>query len=197
MLHDGITALYSRSKIIEIFKSNLETLNVKITEKELEEIFDDVNKKFYKDIQKYTKPIESAIQFINKLHSTNIKMGVVTSDSVESTKLTLKQFGWEKYFDCIIGRESSPYTKESGEPTKLALNKLSANPKTTIMIGDAPMDYISAKNAGIENTILVASGQLDQKTLSQTSPFVVEDLVEVCFDLAKSTPDEISLTYKL
>lgn len=197
MLADGITALYSRSKIIEIFKSNLEAINIKTDEKELAEIFDYVSEKFYEEIQKYTKPIDSAIQFIYKLHSMGIKMGIVTSDSVESTNLTLQQLGLEKYFDCVIGRESSTYTKESGEPTKLALKKLSANPKTTIMIGDAPMDYISAKNAGIEHTILVATGQLDQKTLLQTSLLVVEDLVEVCFDLAKSTPDEISLTYKL
>ena len=197
MLADGITALYSRTKIIEIFKSDLEKINIKTNEKELTEIFDFVSTNFYKEIQKYIKPIESAIQFIEKLHSMGIKMGIVTSDSVESTNLTLQQLGLEKFFDCVIGRESSPHTKESGEPTKLALKKLSANPKTTIMIGDAPMDYISAKNSGIEHTILVATGQLDQKTLLQTSLLVVEDLVEVCFDLAKSTPDEISLTYKL
>ena len=39
MLADGITALYSRSKIIEIFKSNLEAINIKTDEKELAKIF--------------------------------------------------------------------------------------------------------------------------------------------------------------
>ena len=58
-------------------------------------------------------------------------------------------------FKSIIGRESSPHNKESGEPTKLALKELNANPKTTLMIGDAPMDYTSAKNAGIDNIILL------------------------------------------
>ncbi len=195
MLADGITALYSRSRIIEIFKSNLETLNIKTTEKELEEIFDYVSIKFYKGIEKYTKPIDSAIQFIDKLHSMGVKVGIVTSDSVKSTKLTLKQFGWEKYFDCVIGRESSPFTKESGEPTKLALKELSANPKTTIMIGDAPMDYISAKNAGIKNTILVASGQLNQKILLKTSTLAIEDLTEISLYYSKSTLDVHSLTF--
>jgi CDP-glycerol glycerophosphotransferase (TagB/SpsB family) len=64
---------------------------------------------------------------------------------------TLKQFGWENLFDVVIGRESSNFTKESGEPTKLAIKKLNANPKRTIMIGDTPTDHISAKNAGIIN----------------------------------------------
>ncbi|MBO5435390.1 HAD hydrolase-like protein, partial [bacterium] len=70
-------------------------------------------------------------------------------------------------------------TKESGALTKIALEKLGANPQATIMIGDAPMDYISAKNAGIENTILVATGQIRAEELQQTSSFVVGSLSEI------------------
>ena len=65
---NGITALYSRSKIIEIFKNNLKEINVDTTENYLAEIFDYVSKIFYKDINKYTKPINSAIEFIKKLN---------------------------------------------------------------------------------------------------------------------------------
>ena len=52
MLPDGITALYSRSKIIKIFKSNLATLGIEISEKDLEGIFDHISTIFYKEIQK-------------------------------------------------------------------------------------------------------------------------------------------------
>lgn len=179
MLSDGITALYSRSKIIEIFKSNLSDLNVFLTTSELEKIFDEVSDVFYKDILKYTKPIEEALEFVKFIYSKGIQMGIVTSDSIISTNLTLKQFGWEKYFDVVIGRESHPDTKESGKPTLLALEKLKANPKTTLMIGDAPMDYISAKNAQINKTILVSSGQIETSELKKTSDYVCNSLKEI------------------
>ena len=179
MLSDGITALYSRSKIIEIFKANLQELGISSTTIELEEIFDSVSNEFYKNINDYTKPIIEAINFINELHSLDIKMGIVTSDSVESTELTLKHFGWEKYFDVVIGRESSEFTKESGEPTKLALTALNANPETTVMIGDAPTDYVSAKNAGVNKTILVTTGQVGKEELVKTSSYVVNNLSEI------------------
>lgn len=179
MLQDGITALYSRAKIINIFTKKLEKYNVWTTEEEIEKIFDEVSNNFYKDMQKYTKPIEEAINFIKNMRKKGIKLGIVTSDSLESTKITLKNFDWENLFDSVIGRESSPYTKESGEPTKLALKELGANPMTTIMIGDAPMDYISAQNAGIERTILVASGQIDEITLKSTSKYTVSTLAEI------------------
>ena len=183
MLSDGITAMYSRSKIVELYKSDLEKLSITTTTEEIEKIFDEVSSEFYKDMTQYTKPIENAINFIKKVKNLGIKTGIITSDAKESTDITLKNFGWEKLFDIVIGRESSPHTKESGVPTLLALEKLKANPKTTIMIGDAPMDYISAKNAGIENTILVASGQIEKKELSQISNYTLNSLDELLIQI--------------
>lgn len=182
MLSDGITALYSRSKIIEIFRRNLSQFGVDTTDEVLVDIFDKVSEDFYKNMQKYTKPIAEAIEFIKLLNQKGVKLGVVTSDSVESAKMTLKYYGWDELFEVVIGRESSPYTKESGEPTKLALQKLNVNPQNTVMIGDAPMDYISARNAGINKVILVATGQINKCKLLKTCDFVVDSLSEIRFN---------------
>ena len=179
MLKDGITALYSRSKIIEIFKNDLLKFNIQIQNEDLAQIFDEVSMIFYQDMMKYTKPIEDAIDFIKKLRKKGLKLAIVTSDSIESTKLTLKHFAWENLFDCAVGRESSNKTKESGALTKIALDELRANPKTTLMIGDAPMDFMSAKNADVENVILVSTGQLDKQELLKTCFNVVESLNEI------------------
>ena len=176
---DGITALYSRVKIIEIFRDKLEELDIKTTNKKLTEIFDSVSLEFYENINEYTKPIVEAIEFIKELKELGIKLGIVTSDSIESTNITLKNFGWEDLFDVVIGRESSNETKESGIPTKMALKKLNASPQSTIMIGDAPMDYISAKNAEIKKTILVTTGQVSKNELLKYSPYVVNSLKDL------------------
>ena len=179
MLSNGITAMYSRVKIIEIFTKKLEEIGVYTSESEIEKIFDNVSQEFNKNLVKYIKPIDDAINFIETLYQHNIKLGIVTSDSVETTKLTLSNYPWGKYFDVIIGRESTPETKESGIPTKLALKKLGAVPQKTIMIGDAPMDSISAKNAGIDKTILVATGQIALEELKKDSDFVLNSLKEL------------------
>ena len=179
MLPDGITALYSRSKIIEIFTENLKEIGVLADEDGVAKIFDDVSEVFYKTIMDYTKPITEAINFIKNAYNKGLKLGIVTSDSVVSTKLTLKHFGWERYFDVVIGRESSTETKESGIPTKMALSELKANPETAVMIGDAPMDYISAKNAGINNVILVSTGQIAANELQKTCEYVLDSLSQL------------------
>ena len=176
MLSDGITALYSRSRIIEIFTEKLIEIGVNAVKYEIEKLFDEVSEEFNKNILDYILPIEDSIEFIRELRSKGAKMGVVTSDSEESTYLTLKGFGWEDLFDVVVGRESSSETKESGALTKIALEKLGANPTTTLMIGDAPMDAISAQNAGVEKTILLTTGQVDAETLEDYSPYVLKSL---------------------
>ncbi|MBQ8635677.1 HAD family hydrolase [bacterium] len=180
MIPDGITALYSRSVIIKMFKKDLEEkYGILISELELEKIFDDVSDEFYKDISRYVKPIDEAVEFIKLIRSKGLKTGIVTSDSIESTKLTLKLFGWENLFDCVVARESSKYTKESGKLTKIALEQLNANPKTTLMIGDTPIDYQSAINADVENVILVSSGQVFIDELEKYSKNCVNSLGEI------------------
>ena len=176
MLQNGITAMYSRPVIIEIFCKNLNDLDIKITENDIEKIFDYVSKVFYENMSEYTKPIESAINFIKEIKSKGLKTGIVTSDAKESTLLTLKHFQWENLFDVVIGRESTKETKESGVPVKLALELLKSNPENTLMIGDAPMDFIAAKNGGVNHTILVATGKIDENTLMQTSEFTTTSL---------------------
>ena len=73
MLSDGITAMYSRAVIIEIFCKDLNELGLNINQKDLEKIFDEVNKIFYCEMVNYTKPIASAILFIEKLRKLGQK----------------------------------------------------------------------------------------------------------------------------
>ncbi len=179
MLPDGITALYSRPIIIDIFCKYLVENNVNITPKDMETIFDKVSADFYKDMTKYTKPINSAINFIKDIKSRGIKTAIVTSDATESTLLTLKHFGWENLFDTVMGRESTKETKESGVPVKTVLNILGSNPENTVMIGDAPTDYTAAFNGGVAKTILVATGQVTKENLAKTSPYTIDSLEDI------------------
>lgn len=179
MVADGITALYSRTKIIDIFKKDLAKYGISITNKDLENLFDKVSEKFYKDMINYVKPIPDAIDFIKNIRNLGIKTGIVTADSIESTNITLKHYNWTDLFDVVIGRETIEATKESGIPVKHAIELLNSKKENTIMIGDTPTDYIAAKNAEIENVILVATGQINFEKLKETTPYVLHSLSDL------------------
>lgn len=179
MISDGITALYSRSKIIEIFVEKLKDFGIITTYSVIETIFDNVTIDFNKIFFEFVNPIEDAIELVKQIKLLGIKTGIITADSIETTNLTIKNLGWENLFDIVIGRESSNFTKESGKPTKLALNQLNISPLNSIMIGDAPTDAISANNADIKNVILVSTGQVDKKELKKYSNCVLDSLKDL------------------
>ena len=99
MLKDGITALYSRSKIVQIFASCLLDLGVYATKEEITQIFDNVSDIFNRDIENYIVPIETAISFIKELKELGLKVGIVTSDSIVSTNLAIEHYSWQDLFD--------------------------------------------------------------------------------------------------
>mgnify|MGYP003296105454 CR=1 FL=1 len=180
MIPTGITAMYSRVKIIELYKEELKKFNITTTKETIEELFDKTSENFYLNIENYIKPIKEAIDFAKKLKEKNIKLAIVTADSITSTNKALKYLNIDDLFDIVIARESHPETKESGKPTQLALRKLSSNPDNTIMIGDSPTDHESAINALIKKTILTASGQMTKQNLQQYSKYCIDSLDEVC-----------------
>lgn len=179
MYNDGITALYSRAKIIELLIVELEKYNIKANSFEIEDIFNEVSELFYQNLEAQVKPISQAIEFAKKLKEKGVKLGIVTADSIVSTNRGLECLGILDLFDVIVARESHPERKETGKPTKFALEMLNSKPENSIMIGDTPIDYESAKKAGIDKTILVATGQLNIDDLQKISPYSLNSLDEI------------------
>ncbi len=179
MYNDGITALFSRAKIIELFCEELKKYDVETNSDELENIFNKVSDNFNKNFEKQVKPINEAIELAKKLKENNIKLAIVTADSIISTNRSLDYLGIKNLFDVIVARESHTERKETGKPTQFALDILNSKPENTIMIGDTPIDQQSAQKAGIEKTILVATGQLSKEELKNYSPFCINSLSEI------------------
>ena len=127
----------------------------------------------------YTYLLKGAKEFFEKLKTANVKMAVVTSDTYSHTVETLKYLGIENYFECVVGCDCLPYPKKSGKPALFALDKMQMSGNKTIVIGDAPMDALMAKNADIKASILVTTGQVPKDELLSYSPYVVDCLSEI------------------
>ena len=106
-------------------------------------------------------------------------MAVVTSDVYKNTIAILEHLNLSKYFSLVIGKDNCTKAKKTGEPALIAIEKLGANPNKTVSVGDADMDYLMAKNAGLKGSILVATGQIKIEELSKNTNTVVNNLREV------------------
>lgn len=176
---NGPVSVLSREGVINEIIHTLEKYNVQTNFETISEIFDDVHSSFICDINQYTKIIDGAIECFELMKKSNLKLAVVTSDTHTHTVEILKHLNLEKYFDVIIGKEDTKNEKKTGEPALLALKLLNSNPENTIVIGDAPMDYLMAKNSNIKDTILVTTGKVPIQELKSYTSKVIDNLKEL------------------
>lgn len=179
LIPQGPIALLARDEVINCLIQALDKIKIQAQIKDIETIFKQVHLDFLNELFDYVELIEDAKNLFDKLKEKNIQMAVVTSDMHQNTVEILKYLDLEKYFDLIIGKDDCVSAKKTGEPALIAIDRLKANPKTTIAIGDAPMDSQMATNAGLKASILVASGQIELNELEKYSKHSVKTLKEL------------------
>lgn len=77
-------------------------------------------------------------------------LGIVTTKTKRYSMELLEHLGILDYFTVLIGREDVENPKPHPEPILKALSLLNADKERAWMIGDTPMDMISANEAGIK-----------------------------------------------
>ncbi len=102
--------------------------------------------------------IEEASQFAT--------LGVVTTKTGEYSTILLEHMDLMRYFDLLIGREHVTNPKPHPEPILEALKRLEYDKNRTWMVGDTPMDILSANRADIKS-IAVTSGYATKESLEK------------------------------
>ncbi len=111
-------------------------------------------------------------------------LGVVTTKTARYSEELLEHFGVMQYFDILIGRESVEHPKPHPEPILKALKHLKADAKRTWMVGDTPMDLISAKEAGVMS-VGVLCGYSQKSDLEGLTKHIVYDALDAVKLIAK------------
>lgn len=175
----GPIALVSRGDVIWLIRKYLKRMGVENTFNQLDTLFDTVHSDFLSVSRDYIKILPGVGDFVAKLHKAGVKMGIVTSDSVDNTSYALRVMGLLSFFPLIIGHESTSSTKNTGIPANVAMRELDTYPDKTVVIGDAPIDMEMAKNAVVKAGILVATGQMTREMLVEHSGYLVNSMEDI------------------
>ena len=94
------------------------------------------------------QPFPYVHEVVERLFNEGITMGIVTTKIRPTTLMTLEKFGLEKYMSTVVTVNDVEHPKPHPEPVLTAMERLGANPETTLMVGDSTVDMQSAKSAG-------------------------------------------------
>lgn len=179
LLPQGPIALVSREEVISAVQQYLKSIGTKADAGMISELFQEVHTDFLNVIKEYIAILPGARKLVQQISEAGARTALVTTDSKPNAEQIVEHLGIRANFDIIIGKESTPLSKVTGVPAKLACEALGVSPDRTICIGDAEMDALMANNAGLKGCVAVALGQTPLHDLAKYTKYVLKDYTEL------------------
>jgi HAD superfamily hydrolase (TIGR01509 family) len=100
------------------------------------------------------KSLPRAGEVLGYLYKKGYAMAIATTKYDQNTKGLIKKFGWSKYFKALVSGDEVKRVKPAPDLVQLALNRLNADAKQTVMIGDTVNDILAAHKVGVRTIII-------------------------------------------
>ena len=110
-----------------------------------------------------------AINTLQKLRGSSVKIGLVTNNGRKGTDLTLKRHNLHTFFDAVVTRDDCENMKPAPDPVLKALDEMHVSRSEAILVGDGVMDIMAAKAAGIPS-VAVSTGPFTSGRLLEAGP---------------------------
>jgi len=104
-----------------------------------------IAEKYELEAAKNTSLLPGVTEILKTLKKMELKIGLFTINSEESTNYILKRFRIARFFDAIIPRDNVKYVKPSSEHLEATLRALKVSPDETVVVGDGVSDMKCAK----------------------------------------------------
>lgn len=130
-----------------------------------------------------TVVLGGVISTLERLKHEGFKLAIATTKANETVHPLLRKVGLDKCFDLVTGRRKSMRNKPHPDMLNFVMKTLDVKPERTIMVGDTPIDVMTARNAGIMVVVVTSGAALHMTTLNmihESSPdFIISSLQEL------------------
>jgi HAD superfamily hydrolase (TIGR01509 family) len=92
---------------------------------------------------------EGVPQMLAALRETRLPMGIMTGKGRRTADITLRQLGWENFFQAVITGDEAVRPKPAPDALLQVAQMLRAQPSRCLWVGDSPADMKAGKAAGM------------------------------------------------
>jgi pyrophosphatase PpaX len=118
-------------------------------------------------------------EVMSQLAAAGIRMGIVTTKIRKTSEMGLALCKLDEFIETIVSLDDVEFAKPHPEPVLKALERMGADPETTVMIGDSTGDLLAAHAAGVRS-IAVGWSIKSREELNQCKPdYWVDDIREL------------------
>ena len=158
LLHQGMCAVFNKRKMEPWSLQQTKNLFHESIRDAFPKHFPDDWEDAIKDFHLYLKGnhlsdltlLPYARELIEYLYAHDIPMGIVSNKDKKLIVHEIEHLGFSSFFVAVVGSGDAAFDKPHPAPVLFALEQLKMNPSSDVwMIGDTPVDWRSAKSAGI------------------------------------------------
>jgi len=113
------------------------------------------------------------------LKNRNLKLGVATSDGIDSARSSLEPFGILDYLDFLVGFDSGFGIKPEPGMVEGFAAATGLEISEIMMVGDSPHDMEMGRAAGVGKNIGVLSGTCNHQQLCEDADHVIDNIAEL------------------
>lgn len=154
----------------------LETMFASFTDAPIEDLSRHFQVKARETVVASAIELDNSGSVLRELANAGYTLALVTTKISIHIDLIIEKCGWQDLFSAAIGGDDVDRVKPAPDAFLLALRKLSADPKRTLVVGDTENDILAARKIGLA-TVAVASPYGRGDELKSTRPtYYIEKL---------------------
>lgn len=135
---------------------------------------------FYEQGHDQVRAFPGMLDLLHALHRQSWPLGVFTGKGRRGAEYTLSELKlWPQIVHCLVSSDDVTRVKPDPQGVQLALQKMQAQPATTLFIGDAPADIMAGHAAQVQ-TAAALWGSFDHAaTLAAEPTFAFREVAEL------------------
>ncbi len=111
--------------------------------------------------------LEDVIPTLKELREDGFKLAVATTKANDTVYPLLRRIGLHKCFDFATGRRDEMRNKPYPDMLNYIMRELAVEPERSAMVGDTPIDVMTARNARIYVIVVTSGVRLGITTLDK------------------------------
>jgi phosphoglycolate phosphatase len=127
---------------------------------DLETLFAEFIERYTAEPLRFGAPYAGVIATLEELRTHSVKLGVCTNKAQAPTDRLLEALGLDRYFPVVIGGDALTVRKPDPGHIAAVLDRLSADHRAAVMVGDSDYDVLGARAAGLP-CVVVSFGYTD------------------------------------
>ena len=147
-----------------------------VTDKVAEEIYRRYLALYYDEMMETTRPFDGAQSLLDRLTAAGIPLAIVTNKNEHGGKLMVEIQGWERYFEVVVGRDTTARPKPWSDGSLHALERLGVPPERAAIVGDTDFDMQAGRDGGLRYRVGILGARAADELDASGATHVVSDL---------------------